>query len=135
MMLVPVKWLESVIDPLNNPPWPNVEQPISILEIKETARKFLPRPKQYDPWRNGKKETRQDHLNRIAFYYKCGWRETPIFLILKNEPNWCPLLDGFHRTCAAIARGDDMIIAEVLGPQNLIKQIYQFEEELLAKAS
>lgn len=134
MMQVPVKWLEQVVDPLNNPPWPNVHLGITVPEICEQAGNFIPRPRQYDPFKHGKTETRLDHINRIAYYYKSGWGESHILLILKEDPSWVPLLDGFHRTCAAIARRDDMIAAEVLGPISEIRKIYEFEERLL-KAS
>lgn len=129
-MLVPVKYLEDLINPLQDPPWMNVDSSISKKEIIDIAKLNLKKPKIFDPFK-AHKETKRDHLERIAYYFKYGWGETPILLLLKEDPKWCPLVDGFHRLCAAICRDDDMIQAEVRGERHLIRKIYEFEEKLL----
>lgn len=137
MMSVPVKYIEDRVDPLNNPPWDNFAGVINVKEVLTAAnRSKLQKPKTFNPRGDGKTESRTDHINRIAYYVKFGWGDTPIFLLLKDDPSWgSPLMDGYHRSCAAIIRGDDMILAEVLGPRHLIREIYEFEEKLLQKAS
>jgi hypothetical protein len=114
-MIVDLQKLTSIINPLLNPPWAEVTAPIKIEEIENaSAQSHM----EYDPF---KPETRQKHIERIAFFAKNGWQDEPISIVLRS--NVYPIYDGNHRLCAAIFRGDSWIAANVEGDIQKIKSI------------
>lgn len=66
------------------------------------------------------------HAQRVAYLVQYGW-DDPIEIdvgipSLGYVPY--PLIDGHHRTCAAIIRGDKEIKAEVAGAVDYAKQLF-----------
>jgi hypothetical protein len=66
------------------------------------------------------------HAQRVAYLVQYGWND-PIELDV-GIPSLgfvpYPLIDGHHRTCAAIIRGDKEIKAEVAGAVDYAKQLF-----------
>lgn len=136
MMWVSVSILTVLCNPLENPPWEEVSKGITHQEIKSAIeRGQLQQLPPYSPFTG---ETRQQHINRIAWYVVHGWADSPITIDLTSLDLviiW-PILDGNHRLAAAIYRGDDMIWADVFGSQKQIKEyLYEKVEEKQEQAS
>lgn len=115
MMIVDLKKLINIVNPLKNPPWKEVKDQISKEEIKNASPQYS---MEYDPF---KPESRQTHIERIAFFAKNGWNDEPISLIFRK--NVYPVYDGNHRLCAAIYRNDDWIASNVEGDTSIIRSL------------
>lgn len=127
MMWVSVKKLSQFCNPLQNPPWNGIFSPILEKEVLDTiALGWVTKPERdYDAWR---KETRQEHVNRIAWYVKYGWGDSHITIDFTYDIKSDGIFDGNHRAAAAIIRGDEMIWADVYGSKDQIASLY--EEDL-----
>jgi hypothetical protein len=83
--------------------WGSIDKPIQPVEVDST-----------DAW------TREEHINRIAWFVIHGW-DTPIEIkidgVSSRDNFFCgwPVVDGLHRVAAALVRLDDSIEAVVTG--------------------
>lgn len=126
MMWISVKNLASVCNPLAHPPWISGMLPLTREEIESRIKRgVLLRYPEYNPV-NLIPETREDHINRIAWLVVNGWGDNPISIDFNYgkmfKPFW-PLYDGAHRLCAAIIRNNDMIYCDVYGSHDEIKML------------
>lgn len=135
MMWVSVQLLADQFHPLIDPPWEEISSGINKKEIQAAIMRG--QLEQLPPYNSmAPPETRQQHINRIAWYVVNGWGDSYITIDL-NAPFICwPVTDGNHRLAAAIYRGDDMIWADVYGSQEQIKKIlYEDDEEEKSQAA
>jgi len=116
MMLVSLHKLIKIVNPLISPPWKEVKEPISMEEIN-LAHAVTP-TSEYSAF---KPETRRQHIEKIAFFVKNGWKDDPITIVFNKD--LYPIYDGNHRLCAAIIRNDDFICANVEGNRKLMNEI------------
>lgn len=78
--------------------------------------------------------TQDQHAARIAYLVQNGWDDAISIDIgipsMGYQPEW-PYLDGNHRICAAVMRGDTHIEAEVSGDVDYAKELFgvSIEEE------
>lgn len=124
MMMVSVKLLSKLNNPLDNPPWVSTKDegcipPISHQEIEAAIKNAKHPVDDYDGYYG---ESRAEHINRIAWYVINGWGESSIELLMSS--NGCTIVDGNHRVCSAIYRGDEMIQANVFGHKKHITLLY-----------
>lgn len=115
-MLVSLKKLIKIVNPLADPPWKEIIEPISFQEIEQAQEANI--ISEYNPF---KPESREQHIAKIAFFVKNGWNDDPITIVFNQD--LYPIYDGNHRLCAAIYRNDDFICANVEGNIKFIKQI------------
>lgn len=115
MMLVSLPKLLKIVNPLDNPPWKEINSSILKEEIINITEEY---GLEYDPFQP---QTRQQHIKKIAYFVKNGWNDDPITIIFNQ--NIYPIYDGNHRFCAAIIRNDEYIIANVEGSSTKIKEI------------
>ena len=120
MMWVSVELLSKMCNPLVNPPWDKLMEPITYQEIAEASESTTEPKQAYDSFFG---ESRQMHINRIAWFAIHGWHDAPIEINM-NDVSWV-VWDGNHRLAAAIYRGDEMIWADVEGPKDRIALLYQ----------
>lgn len=116
MMLVDVKKLKEIINPIENPPWKEINSKISYEEILNS--KEIEISKEYDALNP---ITREQHIAKIAHFVKNGWNDEPITIVFNKD--LYPIYDGNHRFCAAILRNDDYVFANVEGSREMIKKI------------
>lgn len=94
-------------------------QPIDVLRViaKKDAGHLNPYPEPA-PGSSSCQWTRDDHIQRIAWFVVHGW-DIPIEVNLQNQPDdfypgW-PVADGLHRVAAALVRLDEYIEAVIAG--------------------
>jgi hypothetical protein len=115
-MVVNLKKLTDIVNPLKSPPWKELSSEILPEEI--LSAKSSIDTEEYDSL---KPQTRQQHIEKIAFFVKNGWKDEPITIVFNKD--LYPIYDGNHRLCAAIIRNDDFILANVEGDRKKIKEI------------
>jgi hypothetical protein len=120
MMVVDLKKLFSLVDPVKSPPWKEWKGgPITKEEVLAACEKGLPKQvKQYNPLHP---ESRQEHVNRIAFFFKNGWEDSP--LLLTFVKGLYPIYDGTHRAIAAQLQEREWVLANVEGDIKTIKSL------------
>lgn len=120
MMLVRITSLIKIVNPSENPPWREwTYGSISMDNIHPYLTSNLNTEKK--EYNSLVSETKDQHLSKIAYFYKYGWEE-PILLIFRE--NYYPVADGNHRLIAAQLRGDEFILAHVEGNLSLIRTLY-----------
>jgi hypothetical protein len=120
MMVVSLSKLNSVVNPAKSPPWKEwTWGEITKEDVLAACKKGL--PKQYHAYDPLKPESKQDHINRVAWFYQNGWEDTPILLTFVK--GLYPIYDGTHRTIAAMLHQHDFIIANVEGSMEKIKSV------------
>lgn len=120
MMVVSVSKLKSMVDPAKSPPWKEwAGGEITAQDVIDAQKKGL--PKQYHSYDPLKPESRQDHINRVAWFVQNGWEDTPILLTFVK--GLYPIYDGTHRAIAAIIKQEDWILANVEGNMEKIKSV------------
>lgn len=119
-MVVDLKKLFAVANPVQTPPWKEWRGgPITKDEVVAACEKGLPKQvKQYNPLNP---ESRQEHVNRVAFFYKNGWEDSP--LLLTFVQGLYPIYDGTHRAIAASFQEREWVLANVEGDLNKIKSL------------
>ncbi len=116
MMVVSLNKLLNFVNPLISPPWKEIKEPISAKEVLNSH--ISEEKSEYDSL---KPESRAQHIAKIAYFVKNGWKDEPITLVFNKS--LYPVYDGNHRLCAAIIRNDDYILANVEGDRKIINQI------------
>lgn len=114
MVLLSIPKLFEQFDPFTNPPWNELDgQTISREEVLAHIKSGeLIKPPKYN---SRKPETKEQHINRIAWYVVHGWGDSVITINLNWYPDWI-VTDGCHRTCAAIIRNEEFICGNWEGP-------------------
>lgn len=120
--IISVEKLKKFCNPFNGCCWKDLEYPLSKTEIKKQLLWNTIHP---DDAYN--KNSRQDHIERIAWFVINSWTK-PIDIdvgvpSLGCYPKWL-IQDGNHRFAAAIIRGDKTIEATMSGSINLIKEMF-----------
>lgn len=123
MILLSVEKLIKLCNVLSNPPWEEIEtHPIDIGELRVRLKEgnFHQDPLfEYNPW---EPQTREFHIERIAFLAVNGWNDNPIQMYF-NHKGIYPLQDGAHRLAAAYLRNDEWIAANWYGDIELMKEV------------
>jgi|SRR5579859_5128983 len=122
MMQVPVAVLKKLCNPLKNPPWALYKRESGPISNREIELKIARGPRKFKPYNSKYPESRQKHIERIAWLVKNGWGDSYITIDLNYD--WI-IYDGFHRLASAIYRGDEMIWAEVFGSKEEIQALYE----------
>lgn len=121
MVLLTVAKLATLYNPLANPPWEELQgQTITSNEIKNWIdENKMTRPKKRYQAKNP--ETKEQHINRIAWYVSKGWGQSTITLSFHNN-HW-PIHDGNHRLAAAIYRNEEFIAANWEGSRDKLREV------------
>lgn len=127
-VLLPVTRLAERYSPLSNPPW--VITPIETSEVLAAIAAKRICSERYPDSLFEKDWPRDKHIARIAFLAIYGWTE-PLDIDVGVPALGCfvdwPILDGNHRLCAAIVRGDSHITALVGGDLDLAFELFGVE--------
>ncbi len=97
--------LTKLCDPFSAwTPWNNPILPCEIEKAVKETRFYPP-----DEDTNDYDKNRNEHIERIAWFVKFGWSD-PIVVDTHPRSDHA-ILDGNHRACAALLRGDKTILA------------------------
>ena len=114
LVRIPVRAVEDYIDPFDCPPWgcdPFTREDVAIAVTEGRLRADPVDP--CCPW--------SVHVERIAWFVVHGWDpEVDSIEFDVGVPggwghDWWPVLDGNHRVCAAMVRGDEWLDCYLAG--------------------
>lgn len=127
--LIPVASLEAFHSPFQNDVWScGVVSQAMVQDAIDHGHAL-----DHDAWAtlrvpgNQNLPSQEQHAARIAYLVQHGWTDSISIDVgipsMGYQPDW-PYLDGNHRICAAIIRGDSHIEAEVSGDVDYGEELF-----------
>jgi hypothetical protein len=123
--LVSVPRLSMVCNPFVEPPWEEVAG-LTVVGVRQAMNDGFHELQPYSAGTRSKHWTVEDHIARIAYLAITGWTDPiEVDVGIPHMNCWVdwPVTDGNHRLAAAIARGDEFILASVAGCCSYMREV------------